>query len=140
MNAIEAIQSAMQRAETIKPQVGGFPYLAECLRQAGATKNLWYLPSGQCLFFTENGAVALQNQPLVSGFASVPNYDETALIAAIRRDQAGESTFPEFLEASWLAGVIEYEVDFESRTVTYKGALGEHYLEEYPVVDINKNV
>lgn len=136
MNAIELIQSAMQRAEAIKPKVGGFPYLAECLRQAGATKNLWYLPSGQCLFFTENETVAIQGQPLVSGFVIVPHYDEIALIAAIRRDQVGESTFPEFLEATWQAGVIEYEVDFDSCTVAYKGALGEQYVEEYPKVDI----
>jgi uncharacterized protein YbcV (DUF1398 family) len=28
-----------------RPKVGGFPYLAETLRRAGVTRNLWYLPA-----------------------------------------------------------------------------------------------
>lgn len=35
MNAIELVEGAMKKAETIRPKVGGFPYLAECLREAG---------------------------------------------------------------------------------------------------------
>lgn len=44
-----------------------------------------------------------QGAPLVSGIADVPTFDQVALIKALRTDQAGESTFPEFLAASWLA-------------------------------------
>jgi len=39
-NAIENLKSALQRAMAGKPQVGGFPYLAETLRRAGVTRNL----------------------------------------------------------------------------------------------------
>lgn len=46
-----------------------------------------------------------QGTPLISGTMDVPAFDGEALIRALRRDQAGESTFPEFLEASWRAGV-----------------------------------
>jgi uncharacterized protein YbcV (DUF1398 family) len=49
----------------------------------------------------------------------VPPFDREALIKALRTDQAGESTFPEFLEASWRSGVVSYDVDFASRTVAY---------------------
>jgi uncharacterized protein YbcV (DUF1398 family) len=53
------------------------------------------------------------------------------LIVALRTDQAGNSSFPEFLEAAWQAGVVRYDVDFENRTVTYIGILGESYVEGY---------
>jgi uncharacterized protein YbcV (DUF1398 family) len=51
-------------------------------------------------------------------------------------DQAGESTFPEFLNASWRAGVVRYEVDLEGRTVAYQGCNGEEYKEAYPAVTV----
>jgi uncharacterized protein YbcV (DUF1398 family) len=66
----------------------------------------------------------------------VPAFDREALIAAIRVDQAGESTFPEFLAASWGAGVVRYEVDFAARTVRYLGCNGEQYVEAYPAVEL----
>jgi uncharacterized protein YbcV (DUF1398 family) len=57
-----------------------------------------------------------------------------ALIAALRTDQTGKSTFPEFLLASWRAGVVRYDVDFNARTCAYYGCNGEEYIEEYPAV------
>jgi uncharacterized protein YbcV (DUF1398 family) len=135
-NAVQNLQEAMQRAESIRPKVGGFPYLAETLRQAGAIRNLWYLPSCQGIFRTEKGAVAVQATPLVSGMAEVPAFDRAALIRALRADQAGETTFPQFLEASWKAGVVKYDVDFAARTVSYFGVSDEVYVEEYAVVTL----
>jgi len=41
-----------------------------------------------------------------------------------RPDQAGKSTFSEFLDASWRAGVTRYDVDLEARTVSAKGCKG----------------
>jgi uncharacterized protein YbcV (DUF1398 family) len=69
--------------------------------------------------------------------ADVPSFDREALIKALRIDQAGESTFPEFLAATWRAGVVRYDVDFAARTVTYLGCNGEEYTEEYPAVRID---
>jgi uncharacterized protein YbcV (DUF1398 family) len=40
--------------------------------------------------------------------------------------------------ASWKAGVVRYDVDFETRHVTYFGAAGESYVESYPAVAIEK--
>jgi uncharacterized protein YbcV (DUF1398 family) len=134
--AIDNLTEAMKRAEGIRPRVGGFPYLAEVLRQAGARRNVWSLPSCQSLFLTEEGPVVMQGTPLVSGAVDVPAFDEDALIRALRRDQAGESTFAEFLDASWRAGVVRYDVDFDARTVAYQGCNGEEYVEAYPVVTI----
>jgi len=134
--AIDNLMEALRRAETIRPRVGGFPYLAEVMREAGVTRNVWSLPGCQSVFLTQEGPVVMQGKPLVDGAADVPLFDEGALIRALRADQAGESTFPEFLDASWRAGVVGYDVDLQARTVTYQGCNGEEYIEAYPSVSI----
>jgi uncharacterized protein YbcV (DUF1398 family) len=135
--AIDNLNAAMQRAAVIRPKVGGFPYLAESLRQAGVTRNIWSLPACQSLFLTSQGPVMMQGVPLISGTVDVPSFDRKALIRALRIDQAGESTFPEFLAASWSAGVVRYDVDFAARKVAYQGSNGEEYVEDYPAVELN---
>ena len=133
--AIEILQAAQQRAMAGRPKVGGFPYLAETLRQAGVTRNLWSLPACQSLYLTNEGPVIIQGTPLVSGTVDVPPFDRDALIKALRTDQAGNSTFPEFLAATWHAGVIRYDADFLGRKVAYDGCNGEEYIEDYPAVE-----
>jgi uncharacterized protein YbcV (DUF1398 family) len=132
--AVMNLQAALERAFAGRPKIGGFPYLAETLRQAGVTRNFWFLPACQSLYLTRDGPVVSQGSPLLSGTADVPPFDREALIRALRIDQAGNSTFPEFLEASWRAGVVRYDVDFVARTVAYYGCTGEEYIEEYPSV------
>jgi uncharacterized protein YbcV (DUF1398 family) len=134
--AVEKLQEAQQRAMAGRPKVGGFPYLAETLRRAGVKRNLWYLPACQSLYLTEAGPVAVVGTPLVTGMADVPQFDREALIAALRTDQAGQSAFPEFLIATWRAGIVRYDVDLAARTCTYFGANGEEYVESYPAVDV----
>jgi uncharacterized protein YbcV (DUF1398 family) len=134
--AIDNLQAAQKRAMAVRPKVGGFPYLAEVFRQAGVAKNQWFLPSCQSLYLTGVGPVAIPGTPLVSGAADVPAFDREALIRALRTDQAGESTFPEFLAATWRAGVVRYDVDFAARNVAYYGCDGEAYIETYPAVEI----
>src|SRR5579862_8802797 len=135
--AIDNLEAALQRAFAGRPKVGGFPCLAETLRRAGVTRNLWSLPACQSLYLTEQGAVVMQGEPLVSGTVDVPPFDREALITALRTDQAGKSTFPEFLAASWRAGVVRYDVDFAARQVAYFGAHGEEYIERYPAVKLD---
>jgi uncharacterized protein YbcV (DUF1398 family) len=134
--AIENLEAAERKAMAIRPKVGGFPYLAETLRQAGVTRNIWSLPSAQSLYLTSEGSVVTQGAPLVSGTVDVPPFDREALITALRTDQAGKSTFPEFLAASWRAGVVRYDVDFVARTVSYYGCNDEEYMEEYAAVKV----
>ena len=135
--AIDNLNAALQRGAAIRPKVGGFPYLAESLRQAGVTRNIWSLPACQSLFLTRLGPVVMQGAPLISGTVDVPAFDREALIRALRIDQAGESTFPEFLASGWRAGVVRYDVDFAGRTVAYQGSSGEEYVETYPAVELN---
>jgi uncharacterized protein YbcV (DUF1398 family) len=134
--AIESLEAAQKRAMAIRPKVGGFPYLAETLRRAGVTRNTWTLPACQALYLTTDGPVAMFGAPLALGTTDVPAFNRDGLIQALRVDQAGESTFPEFLDSSWRSGVIRFDVDFEARTVSYYGANGEQYVEAYPAVEI----
>jgi uncharacterized protein YbcV (DUF1398 family) len=135
--AIGNLQAAQKRAMAIRPIVGGFPYLAETLRRAGVTRNFWFLPACQSVYLTNDGPVVIQGAPLATGAMDVPAFNREALISALRKDQAGDSAFPEFLEASWRAGVVRYEVDFMARTVAYYGCNGEEYVEAYPAVEID---
>jgi uncharacterized protein YbcV (DUF1398 family) len=134
--AIATLQAAQQRAFAIRPKVGGFPYLAETLRRAGVTRNTWFLPACESLYLTDAGPVVMQGTPLLTGAADVPHFDQQALIAALRTDQAGQSSFAEFLSASWRAGVVRYEVDLQQRVVTYYGCNGEAYVEHYRSVEV----
>lgn len=137
--AIARLQEAQQHAVRIRPKVGGFPVLAEALRQAGVRRNLWSLPSAQSLYLTDDGPVVQQGDPLVTGTADVPVFDKEALVRALRTDQAGESTFTEFLEAIWRAGIVGYDCDFDKRAVTYYGAGDERYVETYPRADLARS-
>jgi len=134
--AIERLQAAQARGMSVRPKVGGFPYLAEALRQGGVTKNEWVLPACQSLYVTTDGPVLSTGTPLTSGTSDIPPFDRDGVVRALREDQAGRSTFPQFLESAWRAGVVRYEVDFLARQVTYSGALGEEYVEAYASVDL----
>jgi uncharacterized protein YbcV (DUF1398 family) len=134
--AIQNLQAAQQQAMAGRPKVGGFPYLAETLRRSGVTRNLWYLPACQSLYLTQDGPVVTLGGPLSAGTVDVPPFNREALIAALRTDQAGKSTFPEFLAATWRAGVVRYDVDLLARKVAYYGCNGEEYIEDYPAVEV----
>lgn len=133
---IEKLIQAQKAAMAKRPAVGGFPVLAEVLRQAGVQTNRWTLPACQSVFIFAEGSVVQQGTPLVTGAHEIIPFHREALIAAIRTDQEGKSTFPEFLQAAWKAGVVGYDVDFIGRKVTYYGVNGESYLEEYGAVEV----
>ncbi len=134
--AINNLQAAMERGATVRPKAGGFPYLAESLRQAGVTHCRMAVPANAFLYLTGHGNVVIQGEPLVTGFALTPQFDEASLIAALRADQAGETTFPEFVRACWHAGIVWYDVNTTARTCTYYGANGDSYTEDYPPVSL----
>ncbi|MFF2997514.1 DUF1398 family protein [Streptomyces sp. NPDC057950] len=134
--ATDRLRAALDRAAAIRPEEGGFPYLAEALRQAGVTHCRMTVPSNTMLYLTDAGAVAVQSEPLVAGMVDVTPFDRPALLAALRADQAGDSTFPEFVQGCWKAGVVRYDVDLDARRCVYYGADGDSYTETYPAVEI----
>ncbi|WP_037619833.1 DUF1398 domain-containing protein [Streptomyces aureus] len=135
-DAMDRLQAAMARADAVRPQVGGFPYLAEALRQAGVTRCRMAVPSNAMLYVTDAGPVAVQGEPLITGMVDVPPFDREALVAALRADQAGRTTFPEFVRGCWAAGIVGYGVDLAARTCTYYGADDDSYVESYPAVQL----
>ena len=48
---------AQKYGMSIRPKTGGFPVLAEVLRQAGAQMNRWSLPSCQSIYVMKEGSV-----------------------------------------------------------------------------------
>jgi uncharacterized protein YbcV (DUF1398 family) len=67
----------------------------------------------------------------------VPAWDAEALVAALRADQAGLSSYPAFMASCWQAGVLAYRVELEARTCTYWGAdAAQRYVEAYPAVTL----
>lgn len=137
--AIENLIEAQQYAMSIRPKVGGFPYFAEALRKAGVLLNIWNLPSCQSIYLTKYGSVVNPGTPVVDKTVDIPSFDKEALIKALRVDQAGQSSFSEFLKAAWEAGVVSYVVDFEKRIVVYYSVAGESYYEDYPAVEIGES-
>ena len=89
--AIEKLETAQKRAMAIRPKVGGFPYLAEVLRQAGVKRNLWFLPSCQSLYLMNDGSVVIQGTPLVTGTVDVPKFDRDGLNSG-RTCKSGDAT------------------------------------------------
>ena len=75
LHARGEIRPALERALAGRPAVGGFPYLAETLRRAVVTRNLWFLPASQSLYLTKQGPVVFQDVPLVSGIVDEPRYE-----------------------------------------------------------------
>ena len=135
-NLTTKLIEAQKLAMSLRPKVGGFLVLAEVLRLAGVTRNRWSLPSCQSVYHMKEGSVVQQGNPIVMGIHEIPKFDSEGLIRALRTDQEGKSSFPEFLKSAWEAGVIGYDVDFESRKVVYYGVNGESYMEEYPAVNL----
>lgn len=136
MTNIDRLNAAQKRAATIRPAVGGFPYLAECLRQAGVQRIECDVPAFSMLYVMTAGAVLEQGPPLELGKAPVPTFDQAALKEALEADQAGQTTFPEFMRGAWQAGVVRYHVALEDRTCTYIGLHGETYVEHYLNIDL----
>ncbi|WP_228258622.1 DUF1398 family protein [Acinetobacter sp. ANC 4910] len=66
----------------------------------------------------------------------MPAFNQDLLIRALRADQSGQTTFPEFLQAIWSAGIIRYVVNLVARHIIYYGCSGESYTEEYPAVTL----
>lgn len=136
MRLLINLKNAMSKSEKGRPKIGGFPYLAECLRQEGFTENTWYLPSGDSFYFSKEDSLIIPGKSLIEGVASYPPFSEEELIEVLRADQAGRTTFPDFLMNIWKSGVVKYEVNFIDRYVVYYGATGEEYKETYPAVEI----
>jgi uncharacterized protein YbcV (DUF1398 family) len=131
---ITTVQQAQRRGAASRPRINGFPHYAEALRAAGISAVETSIATGGSVYYLADGAVTESFEPIVTHISAVPDWNEAGVTAALRADQEGRTTFPEFLRAAWDAGVIQFRVDLAGRTCTYVGAAGEHYVENYPAV------
>lgn len=76
----------MKKTEKIRPQVGGFPYLAACLHEVGVTKKEWILPAGKSTYWTSEGVLTMLKQGLISQPTDVPSFDEAELKQILKID------------------------------------------------------
>ncbi len=136
MSVVDTITAAQVRGAELRPKVGGFPYLAESLRLAGVTRIDVTVPSWTTVLTTAEGSVVQQGTPMTSGATQVPPFDQDAFLVGLRSDQEGRITFPEWMEATWRAGVLWYEVDLDARACTYRSPAGDEYVEHYPAVEL----
>ncbi len=60
------------------------------------------------------------------------DFDQPAMLAAIRASQTEGQKFPVFLERSCLAGCIGYVAYLDGRRVIYSGRNGEEHTELFP--------
>lgn len=60
------------------------------------------------------------------------DFDQGAIVAAIRGSQRGEVKYPEFIERSMRAGCVGYVVWLAGRHVSYFGRRGETHIERFP--------
>lgn len=137
---VQNLAAAKAAARLIRPAAGGFPYLAEVLRQAGVDRYECQLPSMRSIYFTQHGPVVEQGAPLVQGMHEVPPFDRDTFVAALRREQAGEMSYLEFAAIAWSAGVVRYVVDLGRHTCTYYGLQDESFEEIYPGVSLPQAV
>lgn len=134
MSLVESVAAAQARGAARRPAVGGFPFLAESLREAGVTHIVVTVPSWTTVLTTSAGSVIQQGTPMVQGASAVPLFDQAAFVEGLRADQEGRITFPQWMERTWQAGVVWYEVDLEAHTCTYRSPGGDSYVEDYPAV------
>lgn len=131
---LQSIREALEYAAANRPKVGGFPYLAEALRRAGVTGYFFDVASASTVYTTSAGAVLQVGAPIREGMVELPPFDKEALVRALRADQAGETSFPEFIENAFDAGVYRFAIDTGARTCTYFAPDNQHYVESYPAV------
>src|ERR1700723_873862 len=122
---VDNLQDAQQRAMAGRPKVEGFPYLAETLRRAGVTRNLWFLPACQSLFLTSDGSVVIQGAPLVSGIADVRPFDRearTKLYEPTKPERARFSNFSRLHGRLGLCGTMSTSQSARSPTMAAMGS------------------
>jgi len=83
---------------------------------------IFYMPSGET--FTESFDF--------SGPSAASDFDQAAVVAALRATQARKIGYPEFLRQILAAGCTGYTVYLTGRKAVYFGRKGDFYVENFP--------
>jgi len=126
MTIPEKLQDAFASAQN-------YPDLAARLAAAGVLSYTVDVASKITLYRFENGVIHL-SEKTDAPVAISPQFDKGAVVKAIRDNQEGRTTYPEFMQGMANSGVIFYEATLngENPRVTYIG-IGGFYEEVIPV-------
>ena len=117
--------------ELTKREQWPYPIVFNMLLEAGVTHYETNVGQFEIVYSGEGGELTDYGP---NNFSVVPatRFDPEATKRAIQRSQRGETQYPEFLREIAAAGIHTYRVDMAARTVTYRGAQGETYVESVP--------
>ncbi len=108
-----------------------FPQVVQRLLVAGVESYLVDFAAAQKTHYLADGTTLTVPMILEPG-PIAEEFDEAALVAAIRDAQADTVRYPEFVKRSTAAGVIGYWAFLTGRRVIYFGRKGQQHIEEFP--------
>ncbi len=108
-----------------------FPQVVQALLEAGVESYLVDFAAAQKTHYLADGTTVTMPMILEPG-PIAPEFDDGALVAAIRGAQADTVRYPDFVKRSTAAGVIGYWAFLSGRKVIYFGRKGEQHIEEFP--------
>lgn len=109
-----------------------YPQLFDALKNAGIVSYETNVPEYMVIYKTATDEI---DAPIPKDWETLtvaPSLDEASVKEAIAQSGRREITYPEFLAEIATAGVTDYHVDMESRTITYNGADGKSLVESVP--------
>jgi uncharacterized protein YbcV (DUF1398 family) len=109
-----------------------YPELVRKLMEVGIRSYTVDTATGTILYRMDNGEHVIHHGEAQRNIA--PTFSESGTIEAIRSNQQGKSTYPEFMDAMATAGIYFYEATLngENKRVTYIGKDGA-YEERIPI-------
>jgi uncharacterized protein YbcV (DUF1398 family) len=109
-----------------------YPELAKGFLELGMLSYTVEVSSGICLYRFSEGKQVIHRSGAALRKVSV-DFSGQATINAIRNNQQGRSTYPQFMDEIASAGVLFYEATLTGeRRVTYIGRYGD-YTEKIPI-------
>ncbi|WP_348264442.1 DUF1398 family protein [Telmatobacter sp. DSM 110680] len=108
-----------------------FPQVVQALLEAGVESYLVDFAAAQKTHYLADGTTVTVPMILEPG-SIAPEFDDGALVAAIRGAQSDTVRYPDFVKRSTAAGVIGYWAFLTGRKVIYFGRKGEQHIEEFP--------
>lgn len=131
MKLSEKIDTVYKKA--IAGELTSYPQLFDALRDNGVQYYQVKVSSHTIEYFGDNEHVVHEGP--VGFNAEVGQFNELGVIQAIRRSQRRETDYPTFLKEIAAAGISNYRVDMNERTVSYFGQDPAHkYIEKVPVI------
>ena len=108
-----------------------FPQVVQTLLSAGVESYLVDFAAAQKTHYLADGTTVTVPMIMTPG-PIAPEFDDDALVDAVRGAQADSVRYPEFVKRSTAAGVIGYWAFLTGKRVIYFGRRGEQHIEEFP--------